>query len=63
MGADVDSQELWIAALLGDAYFAGAVWAPVVGFLWAPIVEFVWATCGVCVGAYAGVILHNSMQY
>ena len=23
VGADVDSQELWIAALLGDAYFAG----------------------------------------
>ena len=22
VGADVDSQELWIAALLGDAYFA-----------------------------------------
>jgi len=23
VGADVDSQELWIAAILGDAYFAG----------------------------------------
>ena len=23
VGADVDSQELWIAALLGDANFAG----------------------------------------
>ena len=23
VGADVDSQELWIAALIGDAYFAG----------------------------------------
>lgn len=23
VGADVDSQELWIAAVLGDAHFAG----------------------------------------
>lgn len=23
VGADVDSQELWIAAILGDAHFAG----------------------------------------
>ena len=23
VGADVDSQELWIAALMGDAHFAG----------------------------------------
>ncbi len=23
VGADVDSQELWIAALLGDVHFAG----------------------------------------
>ena len=23
VGADVDSQELWIAAILGDAYFKG----------------------------------------
>ena len=23
VGADVDSQELWIASVLGDAYFAG----------------------------------------
>lgn len=30
VGADVDSQELWIAAVLGDAHFAGmhGEWAP-----------------------------------
>lgn len=30
VGADVDSQELWIAAVLGDAHFAGmhGEWEP-----------------------------------
>ena len=30
VGADVDSQELWIAAVLGDAHFAGmhGKWEP-----------------------------------
>ena len=33
MGADVDSQELWIAALLGDAFFAGHHGATALGWM------------------------------
>lgn len=33
VGADVDSQELWIAALLGDAYFMGEHGATAMGWM------------------------------
>ncbi|XP_045133360.1 DNA polymerase subunit gamma-1-like isoform X3 [Portunus trituberculatus] len=33
VGADVDSQELWIAALLGDAYFTGEHGATALGWM------------------------------
>lgn len=33
VGADVDSQELWIAAVLGDAYFAGIHGATPIGWM------------------------------
>ncbi|CAL4099087.1 unnamed protein product, partial [Meganyctiphanes norvegica] len=33
VGADVDSQELWIAAVLGDAYFAGQHGATALGWM------------------------------
>lgn len=35
VGADVDSQELWIAAVLGEAQFAGMH-----GEIWHPFVHF-----------------------
>lgn len=33
VGADVDSQELWIASLLGDAYFTGEHGATALGWM------------------------------
>lgn len=33
VGADVDSQELWIAAVLGDAYFSGEHGATALGWM------------------------------
>ena len=33
MGADVDSQELWIAAVLGDAFFSGIHGSTAIGWM------------------------------
>lgn len=33
VGADVDSQELWIAAVFGDAYFAGLHGSTALGWM------------------------------
>lgn len=47
VGADVDSQELWIAAVLGDAHFAGmhGEQGPGLGQGWAKAVATLLAAC------------------
>ena len=41
VGADVDSQELWIASVIGDAHFAGFHGSTAFGWMTLQVVLFI----------------------